>query len=227
MKKITLAIMALALASFATLSAQTITKNIELFDAVDDYGPDGHGAAWAVKNTTRLGNYYYGGISYLQFNLYEFDFSSESFGSINSISCKLNSKFYAPSTGEAEVPSDLAAFAIEIFTGGTGNASVDYNSSALTSVAKLTGLTMKDFEDGSVNLAGLDIDISGENYFAFMISVDKALIPELDSGGMGTSCNASYFEVTLTGTSTVPEPSTYAAIFGALALGFAIYRRRK
>ena len=86
---------------------------------------------------------------------------------------------------------------------------------------------MKDFEDGSVNLAGLDIDISGENYFTFMISVDKALIPELDSGGMGTSCNAGYFEITLTGTSTVPEPSTYAAIFGVLALGFAVYRRRK
>ena len=219
--------MALALASFATLSAQTITKNIELFDAVDSYGPDGHGGSWAVNNSTQLGNYYYRGISYLQFNLYEFDFSSESFGSINSISCKLNSTFYPPSTGEAEIPSDLAAFAIEIFTGGTGNASVDYNSSALTSVAKLTGLTMKDFEDGSVNLAGLDIDISGENYFTFMISVDKALIPELNSGGMGTSCNASYFEITLTGTSTVPEPSTYAAIFGVLALGFAVYRRRK
>lgn len=219
--------MALALASFTTLSAQTITKNIELFDAVDSYGPDGHGGAWSISNTTTLGNYYYRGISYLQFNLYEFDFSSESFGSINSISCKLNSNFYPTSTGEAEVPSDLAAFAIEIFTGGTGNARVDYNSSALTSVAKLTGLTMKDFEDGSVNLAGLDIDISGENYFTFMISVDKALIPELNSGGMGTSCNASYFEITLTGTSTVPEPSTYATIFGALALGFAIYRRRK
>ncbi len=227
MKKITLAIMALALASFATLSAQTITKNIELNDAVDNYGPDGHGGSWSVNNTTYLGNYYYRGISYLQFNLYEFDFSSEPFGSINSISCKLNSTFYPPSTGEAEVPSDLAAFAIEIFTGGTGNASVDYNSSALTSVAKLTGLTMKDFEDGSVNLAGLDIDISGENYFTFMISVDKALIPELNSGGMGTSCNTGYFEITLTGTSAVPEPSTYAAIFGVLALGFAIYRRRK
>lgn len=227
MKKITLAVMALALASFTTLSAQTITKNIELFDAVDSYGPDGHGGAWSINNTTTLGNYYYMGISYLQFNLYEFDFSSESFGSINSISCKLNSNFYSPSTGEAEVPSDLAAFAIEIFTGGTGNARVDYESSTLTSVAKLTGLTMKDFEDGSVNLAGLDIDISGENYFTFMISVDKALIPELNSGGMGTSCNASYFEITLTGTSTVPEPSTYATIFGALALGFAIYRRRK
>lgn len=227
MKKITLAIMALALASFATLSAQTITKNIRLKDAVDDYGPDGHGGSWSIKNTARLGNYYYNGISYLQFNLYEFDFSSESFGSINSISCKLNSTFYPPSTGEAEIPSDLAAFAIEIFTGGTGNASVDYKSSALTSVAKLTGLTMKDFEDGSVNLAGLDIDISGENYFTFMISVDKALIPELNSGGMGTSCNAGYFEITLTGTSAVPEPSSYAAIFGALALGFAIYRRRK
>ncbi len=28
-------------------------------------------------------------------------------------------------------------------------------------------------------------------------------------------------------TSNVPEPATYAAVFGALALGFAVYRRRK
>ncbi len=32
---------------------------------------------------------------------------------------------------------------------------------------------------------------------------------------------------TITFTPQVPEPSTYAAIFGAVALGFAIYRRRK
>lgn len=35
------------------------------------------------------------------------------------------------------------------------------------------------------------------------------------------------FVVYYTGSSVIPEPSTYAAIFGALALAFAAYRRRK
>jgi len=34
-------------------------------------------------------------------------------------------------------------------------------------------------------------------------------------------------EATFSGTSAVPEPSTYAAIAGALALGFVTYRRRQ
>ena len=42
-------------------------------------------------------------------------------------------------------------------------------------------------------------------------------------GGIGTGAS-----LTITGsTAAVPEPSTYAAIFGAIALGFVAYRRRK
>ena len=41
--------------------------------------------------------------------------------------------------------------------------------------------------------------------------------------------NSGYkdFVVYYTGATVIPEPSTYAAIFGALALAFAVYRRRK
>lgn len=228
MKKIAITIMALALASFATLNAQTITKDFRLNSADSSYGPNGKGGAWSVNTAILLGNYYYSGESYLQFNLYEVDISSESFGSITSIDCKANGDFYIPGSGEAAIPSDLPAFSIEIFKGGTGNAKTDYNSSVLTSVTKLTDLTIEDFQDGLVKLDGLDIDVSGEDYFTFMISVDKTLIPELASGGMGTMFYTHQFQITLTGTTAaVPEPSTYAAIFGALALVFAAYRRRK
>lgn len=50
----------------------------------------------------------------------------------------------------------------------------------------------------------------------------------------GTSVDYNGYKVTFggddnafTATFEVPEPSTWAAIFGALALAFAIYRRRK
>ena len=38
-----------------------------------------------------------------------------------------------------------------------------------------------------------------------------------------TTKNSGYYTYTM----TIPEPSTYAMIFGAIALGFVAYRRRK
>ena len=45
----------------------------------------------------------------------------------------------------------------------------------------------------------------------------------LDSVTFGDDGNVSF----VVGSQVVPEPATYAAIFGALALAFAAYRRRK
>ena len=42
MKKIIFAFFAFALASFATLNAETVTKNVWLNKATSTYGPDGH-----------------------------------------------------------------------------------------------------------------------------------------------------------------------------------------
>ena len=36
-----------------------------------------------------------------------------------------------------------------------------------------------------------------------------------------------YYVDSITGLITIPEPSTYAVIFGAIVLGFVVYRRRK
>ena len=47
----------------------------------------------------------------------------------------------------------------------------------------------------------------------------------LDSVGGGT-IDSKYLTLSSTVT-VVPEPSTYAVIFGAIALGFVAYRRRK
>ncbi len=224
MKKIIFAFFAFALAGFAALNAETVTKNVLLNKAKSTYGPDGHGGQWAVNSKIKLGNYYAGGESYLQFNLYEIDISAESIGQIDSITCKKIGNFSTPSNGEADVPSDLPAFCLEIFAGATGDAKADYDGAKLTSLGKFSGLTTKDFTDG-FTLENLDINLSDEDYLTIAISIDTSLIPELASGGMGME-GLTTVRFTLT-EYVVPEPSTYAAIFGMLALGFAVYRRRK
>ena len=118
----------------------------------------------------------------------------------------------------------MPAFCLEIFAGATGDAKADYDGAKLTSLGKFSGLTTKDFTDG-FTLENLDIDLSDEDYFTIAISIDTSLIPELASGGMGME-GLTTVRFTLT-EYVVPEPSTYAAIFGMLALGFAVYRRRK
>ena len=229
MKKIAFTILAFALASFATLNAQTITKRIWLSKNVENpsgnYASDADGKRIIVNNKVKLGNSYYSGEWFTPFNLYEIDISSESIGVVDSIACREFGNFTTPNNGEVEVPSDLGAFCLEIFTGGTGNAETDYKGSKLTSVGKFSGLTTEGFKTG-LNFSDLNIDLSGEDYFTVAISIDTSLIPEMPSGGMGIEGSSNILFM-LTETQAIPEPSTYATIFGALALGFVIYRRRK
>ena len=60
------------------------------------------------------------------------------------------------------------------------------------------------------------IPVSNENSYKFF-GTNTAYEGNLDT---------SFFTLSKTVTA-VPEPSTYAVIFGALALGFVVYRRRK
>lgn len=75
-------------------------------------------------------------------------------------------------------------------------------------------------------LYAVSSDSDPANYSA--VSVD---ISSLDGNAtatyqLTTAASASYDNFIITGT-VVPEPSTYAAIFGALALAIAVVRRRK
>ncbi len=60
------------------------------------------------------------------------------------------------------------------------------------------------FEDASVEVYDVNGDLLDSNSYSLL-------------GGT----------FTYTGGTAVPEPSTYAMIFGVVALGFAAYRRRK
>ncbi|MBQ2722281.1 MAG: PEP-CTERM sorting domain-containing protein [Opitutales bacterium] len=46
-----------------------------------------------------------------------------------------------------------------------------------------------------------------------------------EGGSLGFTASSATLNVTAA--AVVPEPSTYAMIFGAIALGFVAYRRRK
>ncbi len=56
-----------------------------------------------------------------------------------------------------------------------------------------------------------------------VITRDASDIYEFEITGSGSDG----WSLVMTYTSTVPEPAAYAAIFGALALGFAVYRKKK
>ena len=68
----------------------------------------------------------------------------------------------------------------------------------------------------SSTISGLDELMGGEN---FLLSLNG----ELFDGEWDYYMEGNSFEIRM----QVPEPATYAAIFGALALAFAVCRRRK
>ena len=229
MKKIAVAIFAFACTSFATLNAQTITNEFRPANSDSHYATNTgvnsllYGSL-LMSGDILLGNYYALDTYYYEFNLFEFDISADKITTINSIELTTYGSF-APKGSEFEIPSDLKVFTVEIFVGGTGNAQNDYENSKLTSVAKLGELSIADFENGLVKITDLDIDISEETYIAFMISVDGSTIINYEYGGSGISLPGDQLGISIS--QVIPEPSTYAAIFGTLALGLAICRRRK
>ena len=223
MKKIIMAMLAFALAGSAF--ADTKTENINLGGATSVYLPKADGSGQWGGDSMMLGNYYYLGSSYMTDNIYELDISAFNFASIDSVKITNYGGFYdlGNTTGLDE---NLEAIKISFYEGGTGDAEADWTGSSLTLVKEISGLSTKEICDGfTIN----DLGFGDDDILTFVISIDKSLIPEMstEGTGIGFGGSASQFQLTLTGTSAVPEPSTYAAIFGALALGFVIYRRRK
>lgn len=221
MKKIITAMLALALAGSAF--AATKTESIRLADAMSSYLPIVGGGSLGSSNIT-LGNYYSSGSMYLTDNIYEMDISAFDFASIDTVEIASSSGFFDLSRSQP-LDENLKAIKISFYEGGTGNANADWNGSSLTLVKEISGLSGKEIENGiTIN----DLGFGSDDILTFVISIDNSLIPEMptEGEGIGFGHNTYKFNLTLTGTA-VPEPSTYAVIFGVLALGFVIYRRRK
>jgi len=132
------------------------------------------------------------------------------------------------------VANDADVFTISFYAGGTGNAEADWKAfladsenADLKELTSVSGVSNADMEAGLlVENVNLNFD-ADTDYLTVMISIDPALVPCVEDGN-GVSLPANNLQFTMTGsTAAVPEPSTYAAIFGAIALGFVVYRRRK
>ncbi len=223
MKKLIMAMLALALAGAAF--AGTKTEEIRFSTADDSSGILKSGGEMSVRNSVSLGNYYWKGSKYFTDCVYEFDISGLDFASIDSVSLKLFMGAEHPLEGAKAIDANLGAIKLSIFEGGTGNATADWTGSSLTLVKEVKDISINDLESG-VTID--EIVFTDRDVFTFVFSIDQTLVPELATTGEGVGLEFSTgsTEITLTGTA-VPEPSTYAAIFGVLALAFAAYRRRK
>ena len=231
MKKLILTITAFLCATFAFAEAES--KLFYFYNATDNsykpfYTEDSSKGNWGGGQGALLGNYdYNGNDTYIYVNVWEFDTSLLSFDQIDSIEFKASSVYQ--NTGASLVDADLEAFDIEFYSGGTGNYSSDYKGTDLTLIGKADNVSVNDMKDG-VLLENLNWNISEEDYITFVIKPDDTvLLPAFNDGGTGASLGmGTGASLTITGsTAAVPEPSTYAAIFGAIALGFVAYRRRK
>ena len=216
-----MAMLALALAGSAF--ATTKTESIRLGDAKSSYLPIVGGSSLGSSNIT-LGNYYYSGSMYLTDNIYEMDISAFDFASIDTVEIASSSGFFDLSRSQP-LDENLKAIKISFYEGGTGNANADWINSSLTLVKEISGLSGKEIKNGiTIN----DLGFGSDDILTFVISIDNSLIPEMptEGEGIGFGHNTYKFNLTLSGTA-VPEPAEWAAIFGAIALGAAVYRRRK
>ena len=223
MKKMIMAMLAFALAGSAF--ATTKTETVRLYDATSIHWVKLGGGNWSGKDIM-LGNDYFTISSYTTDNVFEMDISAFDFTSIDSVEIKQSGSFFTLSDAQ-QLDENLGAIKISFYEGGTGNARADWTGSSLTLVREISGLSIKEITDG---ITIDNLDFADSDFLTFVISIDQSIVPRMPTAGegIGATCGTSQFQLSLTGTTAaVPEPSTYAAIFGALALGFAIYRRRK
>ena len=102
------------------------------------------------------------------------------------------------------------------------------NITPLDTRATTSVFTFRDFGAKLVKIAGLTTELISSGTFVFGNSTQVMTFVAYNSDGElldGTwSVDADGY---LFNSALIPEPATWAAIFGALALGFAVYRRRK
>ena len=232
MKKLILTITAFLCATFAFAEAES--KLFYFYNASGTtYQPffkeDSSEGTWGGGQEASLGNYDYNtNDTFIEYNVWEFSTSTISFDQVDSIEFTVNGTASA-NPGATLVDADLKAFQIGVFAGGTGNAGGDWNTVSANLVADSEYVSLNDMKDG-ILLENLNWDISGEEYITFAIYADPSILApvfgnESDAGG-SLDFNSSA-TLNVTAAAAVPEPSTYAMILGAIALGFVAYRRRK
>lgn len=111
------------------------------------------------------------------------------------------------------------------------NLSVDYSSTVAFGAAEVAfkELTVANFDESCTWDESYELNLSqifGDNTTVVESALESgAQLYIVDARGIEWAASYSNGQALITG--SVPEPSTYAAIFGALALAFAAYRKRK
>lgn len=122
--------------------------------------------------------------------------------------------------------TDGAIFAFEVTAGTVDFESFEYAAYNQTDASST--LTWEVSVNGG-GFSGLDVDAITNSATAFSIDLTgitaDTLVVRATLSGLDAN-NFALDNVVVNGT-VVPEPSTYAAIFGAIALAFAAVRRRK
>jgi fibronectin-binding autotransporter adhesin len=124
------------------------------------------------------------------------------------------------------------------FTGGltldTGSI-LNFQLGTVSDLIRVSGGTLT----GPIGTGGVTLNFSDSGGFTAgtytLINYTSATLGNFESGDfiIGSSISGYTYDLALAGdtlqltASAIPEPGTYAAIFGALALGFAAYRRRR
>ncbi len=123
------------------------------------------------------------------------------------------------------VNSTLDGGEIEILDGGIFEIADNVTLTLSGDVGIVLGADAANFEDIFLMGEGATIVMSGyetnEEAQAAFIGLFK------DTDGNGVDWSLDSVSPFVAGSGNIPEPSTYAAIIGALALAFAAYRRRK
>ncbi|MGZ0656759.1 PEP-CTERM sorting domain-containing protein [Coraliomargarita sp. W4R53] len=135
-------------------------------------------------------------------------------------SAAVNNSFVGTLTGDKDANTGYASFSQNTTNGSTGGfqaLSTDeftfsFNATGYTDLELLYAYN-PDGETGTFSLMSVDLS-----------SLDGLANAEYS---FNTVIGGAYDNFMITGTAAVPEPSTYAAIFGAVALAFVGFRRRK
>ena len=91
----------------------------------------------------------------------------------------------------------------------------------------VTGSGSVQFSLDGVNV-GSAFNVLGGEYQAFNLDLPENFYGDADATLVATvTGNVAFDHIQINGLTAIPEPSTYAAILGAAALGFAMYRRRQ
>jgi len=125
-----------------------------------------------------------------------------------------------PDSGQSLDFSTSGLLTFDDDASGTGAADFDIYTSADSFASSIgTGTTSQSFGTSPMNSISL-ISLGA-------LPTDEAITFRISGFGGSASGGTWRIDNVTTTLEAVPEPSTYAAILGALGLGFVLYRRRK